>query len=82
MTDGRHRKPAGEETPHAVPEYAAVLAASRQGAMPEVSYLEAKYSQRRVVHGHSVIPDMSTHHRLQPLALFEDGLMHPSLKLG
>src|SRR5207249_214912 len=56
--------------PHAVPEDASVLATPRQRAMPEPSHLEAKKSQRRVVHGHSVIPEVSTHHRLQPLALF------------
>src|ERR1700730_14315297 len=54
MTDGRQRQPASDEAPHAVPEYAAVLAAPRQRTMPEPSHLEAKKSQRRVVHGHSV----------------------------
>jgi hypothetical protein len=82
MTDGRHRQPAGDEAPHTIPKYATVLAAPRQRTMPEPSYLETKNSQRRVVHGHSVIPDVSTHHRLQPLALFGDGFVHASLKLG
>src|SRR5467141_1597753 len=50
--------------------------------MPEPSHLESKKRQRRVVHGHAVIPDVSTHHRLQPLAQFGDGFMHASLKLG
>jgi len=31
--------------------------------------------------GH-VIPDVPTHHRLQPLAHFGDGFMHASLKFG
>src|ERR1700676_2083655 len=82
MTDGRQRQPASDEAPHAVPEYATVLAAPRQRAMPEPPYLESKDPQRVVVLGHSVIPDVSTHHRLQPLALFGDGFMHPSLKFG
>ena len=82
MTDGRQRQPASDEAPHAVPEYATVLAAPRQRAMPEPSHLESKKSQRRVVHGHSVIPDVSTHHRLQPLALFGDGFVHTTLKFG
>jgi hypothetical protein len=30
MTDSRHRQPAVEETPHAIPKDAAVLTASRQ----------------------------------------------------
>src|SRR6266853_4252186 len=29
-----------------------------------------------------VIPDVSTHHRLQPLALVGDGFVHTTLKLG
>src|SRR5882724_8540727 len=82
MTDDRQRQPASDEAPHAVPEYATVLAAPRQRAMPEPSHLESKKSQRRVVHGHSVIPDVSTHHRLQPLALFGDGFVHTTLKFG
>ncbi len=73
MTDGRRRQPACDEAPHAIPKDAAVLTAPRQRAMPEPSYLESKKSQRRVVHGHSVILDVSTHHRLQPLANFGMG---------
>src|SRR6266404_77063 len=82
MTDGRQRQPASDEAPHAVPEYAAVLAAPRQRAMPEPSHLEPKDPQRVLVQGHSVISDVSTHHRLQPLAYFGDGFMHPSLKFS
>ena len=82
MTDGRQRQPASDEAPHAIPEDASVLATPRQRAMPEPSHLESKESQRRVVHGHSVIPEVSTHHRLQPLALFGDGFVHAPLKLG
>ena len=82
MTDGRQRQPASDEAPHAIPKDASVLATPRQRAMPEPSHSESKESQRRVVHGHSVIPEVPTHHRLQPLALFGDGFVHPSLKLG
>src|SRR5216684_9417280 len=42
MTDGRHRQPAGDETPHAVPKEAAILATPRQRAIPEASHLESK----------------------------------------
>src|SRR6266480_6439287 len=82
MTDRRKWQPTVVKTPLASPEDAAVLAAPRQRAMPEPPHLESKKSQRRVVHGHSVIPDMSTHHRLQPLALVGDGFVHTTLKLG
>jgi hypothetical protein len=49
-------------------------------AMPADS--EAKHRQRRLVHGHSVIAEMPTHNRPQPLAWLGDGFVHPSLKLG
>src|SRR5947209_10558482 len=79
MTDGRQRQPASDEAPHTIPKDAAVLAAPRQRAVPEPSYSEPKNPQRRCVHGHTVVSDVSTHHRLQPLALFGDGFVHPSL---
>src|SRR3989441_1783470 len=82
MTDGRQRQPASDEAPHTVPEDASVLATPRQRTMPEPSHLESKKSQRRVVHGHPIIPEVSTHHSLQPLYLFGDGFMHAPLKLG
>jgi hypothetical protein len=58
------------------------VAAPRKRAMPEPSHLEPKQIQRRLVHGHSVVADVSTHHRLQPLAYFGDGFVHASLNLG
>ena len=82
MTDGRHRQPASDEAPHAIPKDAAFLAAPRQRAMPEPSYLEPKNPQRVLVPGHTVVPDVPTHHRLQPLAQFGNGFVHASLKLG
>jgi hypothetical protein len=82
MADGRQRQPANDEAPHASPKDAAFLAAPRKRAMPKPSYLESKKRRRRVVHGHSVISDVSTHHRLQPLAYFGNGCMHAPLKFG
>src|SRR5258706_2544411 len=82
MTDDRYGQPAVDKAPHAIPKDAAILATPRQRTMPEPSHLESKKSQRRVVHGHPIIPEVSTHHRLQPLALVGDGFMHAPLKLG
>src|SRR6266436_3136830 len=82
MADGRQRQPASDKAQHAIPKNAAVLAAPRQRAVPEPPYLESKEPQRRGVHGHSVISDVSTHHRLQPLAQLRNGFVHASLKLG
>src|SRR6202158_3131739 len=81
MTNGRRRQPASDKAPHAVPEQAAVLTAPRR-AVPEPSHLEPKDPQRTVVHGHTIVPDVSTSHRLQPLALFGDGFVHTPLKLA
>ena len=69
MTDRRQRQPASDEAPHAIPEDAAVLAAPRQRAMPKPADSEPKNCQRRLVHGHSVVAEVSTHNRPQPLAL-------------
>jgi hypothetical protein len=82
MTDGRQWQPASDKASHTIPKDPAILAAPRQRAMPEPSHLESKKSQRRSVHGHSVISEVSTHHRLQPFTLFGNGFVHPSLKLG
>ena len=41
-----------------------------------------KSCQRRFVHGHSVVAEVSTHDRPQPLALFGDGIVHSSPQLG
>ena len=82
MTDRRPRQPASDEAPHTIPEDAAILTAPRQRAMPEPAHLEPKYVQRGLVQGHTVISDVSTHHRLQPLTHFGDGFVHASLKLG
>src|SRR5882762_6191899 len=82
MTDRRQRQPASDETPHAIPKDAAVLAPPRQRAMPKPADSEPKNRQRRLVRGHSVVSKVSTHNRPQPLALLGDGFVHSSLKLG
>jgi hypothetical protein len=82
MTDGRQWQPASDEAPHAIQQGAAVLAAPRQRTVPEPADSESKNRQRRLIHGHSVLSDVSTHHRLQPFTHFGDGLVHPTLKFG
>src|SRR5215469_693877 len=81
MTDMRPRQPASDEALHTIPRNAAPLATSRKRAMPESAYLESKDRQCRCVHGHSVVADVTTYHRLQPLALFQNGCMHAPPKL-
>src|SRR5437879_6248494 len=82
MTDRRQWQPAKDEAPHAVPKDTAVLAPPRQRAMPKPADSEPKKPQRLLVLRHPVILDVPTHYRLQPLALFRDGFVHSSLKLG
>ena len=82
MTDSGRRQPAVDEAPHTIPEDATVLAAPRQRAMPEPPYWEPNSPQRRMVPGHPVVADVSTYHRLQPLAHCGDGFVHAPLKLG
>jgi hypothetical protein len=82
MTDGRPGQPASDQRPHAVPEDATVLAAPRQRAVPEPAHWEPKSPQRGGVQGHSAVPDVSSHRRLQPLAQLGDGGVHASLKFG
>ena len=62
MTDAGRRQPAGNEPPHPVPEYATGLTPSRQRTMPEPADLEPKSVERGLVHGHAVVPDVSTDH--------------------
>src|SRR6266849_4816413 len=82
MTDGKRRQPASDEAPHAIPKHATFVAAPRKRAMPKPPYLEPKNPQRVLVPRHTVIPNVPSYHRLQPLAYFGDGFMHPSLKFG
>src|SRR6202171_6762467 len=53
MTERRPWQPAVDEAPHAIPKDAAVLAAPRHSAMPELSHLESEDPQPRPVHGHA-----------------------------
>ena len=78
MTDAGRRQPAVDKPPHPVPEHAAVLASARQRAMPETAYLKPKDMQRVVVHGHTVVPDVSPDHRAQPRTHRRNGVMHAS----
>ena len=82
MTSAGGRQPAVDQAPHPVPKHAGFLAAPQERAMPEPTYLEPKRVQRRAVGRHSVITNVSTHDRPQPLAHFRDGVMHASFEFG
>ena len=82
MIDANSREPAANQPSHPVPQDSTVLASPRERALPEPAHLEPEDSQRRRVHGHSVVANLSTHHRLQPLAWFGDRFVHSSPKFG
>src|SRR5438552_8631218 len=82
MTSTGGRQPAVDQAPHPVAEHSGFLAAPQERAMPEPTYLESKRVQRRAVGRHSVITNVSTHDRPQPLAHFRDGVMHASFEFG
>ena len=82
MTSAGGRQPTVDQAPHPVPKHAGFLAAPQERAMPEPTYLEPKRVQRRAVGRHSVITNVSTHDRPQPLAHFRDGVMHASFEFG
>ena len=82
MTDARRRQSAVDEPPHPVPEHAAVLAATRQCAMPEAPDLEPKPMERRLVHGHPIGTSLSTNHQAQSRDHCGDEVLHAPLGLG
>src|SRR5438445_2335176 len=82
MTSAGGRQPAVDQAPHPVPKHAGVLTAPQEPAMPEPTDLEPKRAQRRAVGRHSVITNVSTHDRPQPLAHFRDGIMHAAFEFG
>ena len=82
MIYAHRRKPAVDQAPHPIPRYSAVLAPARQRPVPEPTYLKSERAQRLTVHGHSVVADVSTHHRPQPFACVLDGSVHSLSQLG
>src|SRR6266851_1798992 len=82
VTDADRRQPAINQPPHAVPQDPAVLTTSRKRAMPEPARVEPKQVERRSVHGHPVVADVSLDHRAQPLTDLRDGVVHASPEFG
>ena len=72
------RQPTVDQASHSVPTDVAVLAAARERLVPEQACPKPERAQRGAVHGHSVIADVSTNDRPQPLAYFRDGVVHAS----
>src|SRR3954469_20835686 len=82
MTDAGRGQPAVNQPPHPVPAYAAGLTTPREGAMPEPPDLKPESVERRGVHGHPVVADVSIDHRAQPRAHRRDRVVHASPEFG
>src|SRR5215471_423191 len=82
MMDASGRQPASDEAPQPFQGYAALLATTREGAIPVPTHLVAEDVQCRAVHGHPIVAKVSTDNRAKPLAYFRDGIMHAPPKFG
>ena len=82
MMKARSGQPAVSKPHHPVPAQPAVLAASRQGALPEPDRLEPKPVKRGLVHGDPVVAVVSLDHRTQPPSHFRDGVVRAPLEFG
>jgi hypothetical protein len=69
MTDVGWRQPAAKQALHACPRHIAGLATATQRAMPAPFYLLTKGLQCGAIAWHTVIAEMATHYRSQPLPL-------------
>ena len=76
MTDTCRRKPPRNKTFHTVPRQAVSLTSSSQDCSPEIAHCHAKGSQRRTVHGHSVVAEVTQQDRTQVSPLFRNGRVH------
>jgi len=81
MTNTSRRKPEGKVAPHAAPRQVVTLAATSQHRPPQIAYRPAEGTQRRAIHGHSVIPEVTQQDRAQVSARFPDGRVQASLQL-
>jgi len=80
MTDMRIRQPAFDPSVHPFPGDLALLSPLLQGSSPVHHHLLSEGTKGRALPGHPVIPVMPKQNHPQPLALFRDRLMHPSLQ--
>jgi len=75
------RKPFADESLHSFPPDTTMLASPTKSAMPEVAHGETKVIQCMPIARNSEVTEMPSHYRLQPLADFRNGVMHPSPQL-
>src|ERR1700687_6224366 len=76
MTDTCRRKPPSNKAFHTVPRQVVALTASAQDLPPHIAHCHAIGSQRRPIHGHTIVMEMSQQDRAQISPLFPDGRAH------
>src|SRR5438094_36946 len=82
MTDTRTRQPAIDMPLHPRPGQTMTLAAPPKRTQPETPHLLPEGLQRRRVHRHAVVADVSADDAAQPRALFADGAVHAAPQFG
>ena len=81
MTNLSRRKPFRNVAPHAAPRQVVTLAATAQHRPPQITDCLAKSAQRRAVHGHPVVAEMTHQDRAQIRSLFPNGRVQASPQL-
>src|SRR5215472_15558295 len=81
MTNLSRRKPFRNVAPHATPRQVVTLAATAQHRPPQITHCLAKSAQRRAVHGHPVVAEVTHQDRAQIHSLFPYGRVHASPQL-
>ena len=79
MTDAHGRDPSGDVTFHPMPRQISLTAASEH-TPPQTTDRPGEREERRVVHRHAVILDVTADDRAHIRAEFRERLVHPSPK--
>ena len=79
MADAHGRNPSGDVAPHPMPRQMALAAASEH-TPPEATHRSGKREERRVVHRHAVVLDVTPDDRAHIRAEFREGLVHATPK--
>src|SRR5215831_13223600 len=81
MTNLSRRKPFHNVAPHPTPRQMITLAATAQHRPPQITHCLVKSAQRRAVHRHPVVAEVTHQDRAQIRALFPNGRVHASPQL-
>ena len=78
MANASRGKPPRDETLHAAPGQMVTLTATAQHRPPQVAHCRAKGAQRRTIHRHPVVAEVTQQDRAQVCSLFPNGRVHAS----